>query len=155
MALIEREILGDQQRLIHKLQPGQGRRNVGEQLGVVIDRRIALGKVEIVRTACCSAGLVQHAAHALACTVEHGVRKHTQTTGNMGLPCHRIADGAGLQQAELTDAGLVGTQLVHELALGNQELGRCQRGIMRFLDWNAVGLGDMDARAMDMNVRLA
>ena len=73
----------------------------------------------------------------------------------MGLPRHRIADGAGLQQAELTNAGLVGTQLVHELALGNQELGRCQRSIMRFLDWNAVGLGDMDARAMDMNVRLA
>ena len=30
MALIEREILGDQQRLIHKLQPGQGRRNAGK-----------------------------------------------------------------------------------------------------------------------------
>lgn len=40
----------------------------------------------------------------------------------MGLPRYRIADGAGLQQAELTNAGLVGTQLVHEFALGNQEL---------------------------------
>ena len=127
---------------------------MGEQLGVVIDRRIALGKVEVVRAACCGAGLVQHAAHALARTVEHTVRKHAQAASHMGLPRHRIADGAGLQQAELTNAGLVGTQLVHELALGNQELGRCQRGIMRFLDWNAVGLGDMDARAMDMNVRL-
>ena len=37
----------------------------------------------------------------------------------MSLPRHRIADGAGLQQTELTNAGLVGTQLVHELALGN------------------------------------
>ena len=73
----------------------------------------------------------------------------------MGLPCHRIADGAGLKQAELTNAGLVGTQLIHELALGNQELGSRQCRIVRLLDWNAVGLGDMDARAMDMNVRLA
>ena len=73
----------------------------------------------------------------------------------MGLPRHRVADGACLEQTELADAGLVGTQLVHQLAFGNQELGRRQRGIVRFLDRNTVGLGDMDARAMDMNVRLA
>ena len=48
----------------------------------------------------------------------------------MGLPRHRIADGAGLQQAKLTDAGLIGTQLVHQLALGNQELCRRQRCVM-------------------------
>ena len=72
----------------------------------------------------------------------------------MGLPRHRIADGAGLQQAELTNAGLVDTQLVHELALGNQELGSRQRRIVRLLDRNAIGLSDMDARAMDMNVCL-
>ena len=112
------------------MQLGQGRRNVGKQLGVVIDWRIALGKVEIVRTARCGARLVERTAYALARTVEHGVRKHTQATGNMGLPRHRIADGAGLQQAKLTDAGLIGTQLVHQLALGNQELCRRQRCVM-------------------------
>ena len=73
----------------------------------------------------------------------------------MGLPRHRIADGACLQQAELANAGLIGTQLIHQLALGNQKLRCRQRGIARFLDWNAVGLGDMDTRSMDMNVRLA
>ena len=30
----------------------------------------------------------------------------------MGLPRHRIADGTGLQQAELTNAGFIGTHLV-------------------------------------------
>ena len=128
---------------------------MGEQLGVVIDRRIALGKVEIVRTACCGAGLVQHAAHALARAVEHVVRKHTQAARNMGLPRHRIADGAGLQQAELTNAGLVGTQLVHELALGNQELGSRQCRIVRFANGNAVGLSDMDARPVNVHMCLA
>ena len=48
----------------------------------------------------------------------------------MGLPRHRVADGAGLQQAELTNAGLVGTQLVHQFALGDQELGSRQRRIV-------------------------
>ena len=73
----------------------------------------------------------------------------------MGLPCHRIADGAGLQQAELTDAGLVGTQLVHELALGNQELGSRQCRIVRLLDRNAIGLSDMDARPVNVHMCLA
>ena len=155
MALIEREILGDQQRLAHKLQLGQGRRNVGKQLGVVIDWRIALGKVEIIRTARCGARLVEHTAYALACTVKHGVRKHTQATGNMGLPRHRIADGARLQQAELANAGLIGTQLIHQFALGNQELGSRQRRIVRLLDRNTIGLSDVDARTVNMDMRLA
>ena len=73
----------------------------------------------------------------------------------MGLPCHRIADGTGLQQAELTNAGLVGTQLVHEFALGNQELGSRQCRIVRFANGNAVGLGDMDARPVNVHMRLA
>ena len=83
------------------------------------------------------------------------VRKHAQAAGDMGLPRHCIADGACLEQTELANAGLVGTQLVHQLALGNQELGSRQCGIVRLLDRNAEGLGDMDTRAMDMNVSLA
>ena len=153
MALVEREILGNQQRLVHELQLGQGRRNVGKQLGVVIDWRIALGKVEVVRAARCGAGLVQHAAHALARTVKHVIRKHAQAASDMRLPRNRIADGAGLQQAELANAGLVGTQLVHQFALGNQKLGCCQRRVVRFLDWNAVSLGDMDACPVNVHVR--
>ena len=98
---------------------------MGKQLGVVIDRRIALGKVEIVRAARCSACLVEYTAHALARAVEHVVRKHTQTAGHMGLPRHRIANGTSLQQAKFADTGLVGAQLVHQLALGNQKL-RCR-----------------------------
>ena len=92
---------------------------MGKQLGVVIDWRIALGKVEIVRTARFGARLVEHTAYALARTVEHVVRKHTQASGHMGLPRHRVANRTGLQQTKLTDTGLIGTQLVHELALGN------------------------------------
>ena len=70
----------------------------------------------------------------------------------MGLPRHRIADGACLQQAELADAGLVGTQLVHQFALGNQKLRCRQRRIVRLLDRNAIGLSDMNARPVNMNV---
>ena len=47
----------------------------------------------------------QHAVHALACTVEHVVCKHTQAAGHMGLPRHRIANGTGLQQTKLADTG--------------------------------------------------
>ena len=73
----------------------------------------------------------------------------------MGLPRHRIADGTGLQQAKLADTGLVGAQLVHQLALGNQKLRCRQRGIVRFVYGNAVGLGDMDACPVNVHVRLA
>ena len=72
----------------------------------------------------------------------------------MGLPRHRIADGACLQQAELANAGLIGTQLIHQFALGNQELGSRQRRIVRLLDRNAIGLSNMDARPVNMNVCL-
>ena len=72
----------------------------------------------------------------------------------MGLPRHRVANRTGLQQTKLTDTGLVGTQLIHQFALGNQELGSRQRCIVRLLDRNAIGLSDMDARPVNMNVRL-
>ena len=117
---------------------------MGKQLGVVVDRRIALGKIEIVRAARCSARLVEYTAHAFARAVEHIIRKHAQAASHMSLPRHRIADGAGLQQAELTNAGFIGAQLVHQFTLGNQELGSRQRSIVRFVYGNAVGLGDMD-----------
>ena len=73
----------------------------------------------------------------------------------MGLPRHRIADGACLQQAELANAGLVGAQLVHQLALGNQELGSRQCRIVRFANGNAVGLGNMDTRPVNVHMCLA
>ena len=72
----------------------------------------------------------------------------------MGLPRHRVANRTGLQQTKLTDTGLVGAQFVHQLALGNQELGSRQRRIVRLLDRNAIGLSDMDARPVNMNVCL-
>ena len=72
----------------------------------------------------------------------------------MGLPRHRVADGTGLQQTKLTNAGFVGAQLVHQFTLGDQELGSRQRSIVRFVYGNAVGLGDMDACPVNVHVRL-
>ena len=72
----------------------------------------------------------------------------------MGLPRHRIADGARLQQAELANAGLIGTQLIHQPALGNQKLRCRQRRIVRLPNRHTIGLSDMGARPVNMNVCL-
>ena len=73
----------------------------------------------------------------------------------MGLPRHRVANRTGLQQTKLADTGLVAAQLVHQLALGNQKLRCRQRGIVRLLDRHAIGLSNMDARTVNIDMRLA
>ena len=73
----------------------------------------------------------------------------------MGLPRYRVTNRTGLQQTKLTDTGLVGAQLVHQLALGNQKLCCRQRGIVRLPNRHTIGLSDVDARTVNMDMRLA
>ncbi len=123
MALIEREILGDQQRLVHKLQLGQGKRNAGKQLGVVIDWRIALGKVEIyVQPVAAQASSSTRRTPSRARSNMSSVNTR-RLPATWASPATALQTVPGLQQTKLADTGLVAYQLVHQFALGNQELG--------------------------------
>ena len=155
MTLVESEILGDEQRLLHELHLGQHRCDAGEELRVVVDRRIALGEVDVVGAAGRRTRLVEHAADARTRPVEHAIREHTEAPRDMGLAGHGVADGTGLDEAELADARLLGAELIHQLSLGHQKLGRRECRVMGLPRRHAVSLGDMDARAVDMDMRLA
>ena len=65
-----------------------------------------------------------------------------------------MAHRSRLNKPELADTRFLGAQFIHKLTLGNQKPGRRERGIMRLRSRHAKGLGNVNALAVNMHVRL-
>ena len=106
--LVEGEVLGDEQGLLHAREAGQRRLREGEEVCVVNDGRVALGEAELDRAALGRRRVVGERGHGLAGAVEHLVREDAQAALGAGLARDGVSHRARLEAPEAQQAGLAG-----------------------------------------------
>ena len=102
VALVEGEVLGDEERLGHELERvSEGGLSEVIEGRVVRNGRVALGKVEVIGAAVSGTGVREALLDASAGAIEHLVREDAQTAGDFRLRADGVADRTALHEAEL------------------------------------------------------